>query len=39
MSYEIIRYEEDGNKLLAVCQNKNGERWYEVILIDGEPVF
>lgn len=36
---EIIRYEQDGDALLAVCQNKDGDRWYEVILKNNEPVF
>lgn len=35
----IIRYEEDGDTLVAVCENKNGERWYEVVLKNNEPVF
>lgn len=38
-SREIIRYEEDGDTLFAVCQNKDGDRWYEVILKNNEPVF
>lgn len=32
----IIRYETEGNKVFAVCEGLDGERWYELILIDGE---
>ncbi len=37
--YVIIRYEEDGNKVVAVCESSDGRRWYQIILVDGEPVF
>lgn len=35
----VIRYEEDGNKLVAVCEDSSGERWYEIVLVDGEVLF
>ena len=33
----IIRYEEDGDHVVAVCEGLDGDRWYEIILIKGEP--
>lgn len=36
----IIRYEVDGEKTLVVRECRaTGRRWYDVILINGEPVF
>lgn len=39
MTYVIIRYETEGDTLFAVCENKDGERWYEVMLKNNEPLF
>jgi hypothetical protein len=35
---EIIRYETEGEKTFAVCEGLDGDRWYELILINGEPL-
>lgn len=36
----VIRYEVDGEKTLVVREcSKTGSRSYEVVLINGEPVF
>lgn len=35
----IVRYETDGDTLIAVCENQNGERWYEVIKVKEEFSF
>lgn len=38
-SFCVIRYEEDGNKLVAVCEDGDGNRFYQTIMIGGEVVF
>lgn len=35
----VIRYEDDGNKLVAVCEDRDGNRWYEIIMVDEEFMF
>jgi hypothetical protein len=35
----IIRYEVDGEDLIAVCEDDDGNRWYEVIVRNGEVTF
>ena len=35
----IIRYETDGEDLIAVCEDDNGNRWYEVIIRNGKVTF
>ena len=38
-SWFVVRYEEDGDKLIAVCEDKDGNRWYEIIKIDENVLF
>ena len=37
--YAVIRYEEDGDKLVAVCEDHDGNRWYETIKIGEKVLF
>lgn len=32
----LVRFEYDGNDVLALWQDNNGHRWYERIVINGE---
>jgi hypothetical protein len=36
---KIIRYEMDGEDLVAVCEDDDGNRWYMPIIKNGEVVF
>ena len=36
---KIIRYEYEDDNIIAVCEDDEGNRWYEVIMRDGEIVF
>lgn len=36
---KIIRYEIDGEDLVAVCEDDDGNRWYMLISRNGEVVF
>jgi hypothetical protein len=38
-AYSVIRYEEDGDKLVAVCEDRDGNRWYETIKIGEKVLF
>lgn len=35
---EIIRYEIEGEETFAVCEGLDGDRWRELILMNGDPL-